>query len=240
MKIIIKEAGELAGILAEKYAELLEKKPDAVLGFAAGHSQLGVFDELAKMCKDGKISFAGAKVFCVSEFIGAKGENSARGFLEKNLFSRIDIDPKNVHYPCLCAGDDEDALKKYDEEIKNAGGIDLMLLGIGTNGAIGFNEPATPFESYTHTQLLTQATRERLAADFGGIDAVPEKGVTMGIKTIMASKAAAMIALGEEKAEIIYKMVYGKTVTYVPASMFQIHLDMTLYLDGDAAKKLTE
>ena len=119
-----------------------------------------------------------------------------------------------------------------------AGFMDLVALGIGVNGSIGFNEPATPFESFTHSQQLTDATREQLAGVFGSADVVPEKGVTMGIKTIMSARSVILIASGEEKADIVYKMVYGKTVTYVPASMLQIHLDMTLYLDEAAASKL--
>jgi glucosamine-6-phosphate deaminase len=240
MKIIIDKKENTAAAAAERYAELLTKKPDAVLGFTPGRSALPLYGELARRCAEGSLSFKNASAFCACEFEGIDHADarSVHGFMDKNLFSRTDIDRGSVFYPCSCAGQESGEVQKYDADIEKAGGMDLMVLGIGMDGSIGFNEPATPFESFTHSQLLTDSTRGHLASSFGSEDAVPERGVTMGIKTIMAARAVIMFACGEDKADIIHKMVYGKTVTFVPASMLQLHLDMTLYLDEAAASKL--
>jgi glucosamine-6-phosphate deaminase len=240
MKIIVKKPEELAEIAAQRYVELLENKPGAVLGFAPGNALKPLYGELGKLCVEGKLMLKNATAFCTEEFEGVDHSDmrSAHAFMDENLFSHTDMDKSRIFYPCTCAGDDAEKLLQYDKDIESAGGMDLVALGIGVNGSIGFNEPATPFESFTHSQQLTDATREQLTDVFGSADAVPEKGVTMGIKTIMSAKSVILIASGEEKADIVYKMVYGKTVTYVPASMLQIHLDMTLYLDEAAASKL--
>ena len=130
------------------------------------------------------------------------------------------------------------AADKFDAEIEECGGIELAVLGIGTNGHIGFNEPATPYDSYTHTVLLTDKTKQMNAELFGGLENVPDNAVTMGLKTICESKNVILVAFGSEKAEIIHQLVYGKTSTYVPAAMLQMHMNMTLLLDDAAAEKI--
>ena len=127
---------------------------------------------------------------------------------------------------------------KFDAEIEKCGGIELAVLGIGTNGHIGFNEPATPYDSYTHTVLLTDKTKQMNAELFGGLENVPDNAVTMGLKTICESKNVILVAFGSEKAEIIHQLVYGKTSTYVPAAMLQMQMNMTLLLDDAAAEKI--
>jgi glucosamine-6-phosphate deaminase len=235
MKIIIETQEKAAQMAAERYEALLRDKPEAVLGFDRDSALKPLFSALA-----GRADLAGTKIFAVSELCGeaGKSDGSAHAFIEKELAVPFGIAGENIHFPCTCQDAGEEELKKYDADIEAAGGMDLLALGIGHNGRIGYNEPATPFESFTHSQLLTDSTRGHLASSFGSEDAVPERGVTMGIKTIMAARAVIMFACGEDKADIIHKMVYGKTVTFVPASMLQLHLDMTLYLDEAAASKL--
>ena len=124
------------------------------------------------------------------------------------------------------------------QEIASCGGLELILLGIGTNGHIGFNEPATLYDTETHIAQLTDKTKQMKAENFGGVENVPSTAVTMGLKTICRARNVILIAFGEEKADIVYKLVYGKTSTYVPAAMLQMHMNMTLMLDEGAASKL--
>lgn len=234
MKIIIETQEKAAQMAAERYEALLRDKPEAVLGFDRDSALKPLFSALA-----GRADLAGTKIFAVSELCGeaGKSDGSAHAFIEKELAVPFGIAGENIHFPCTCQDAGEEELKKYDADIEAAGGMDLLALGIGHNGRIGYNEPATPFESFTHVQKLTDPTREELSGEFA-VSSQPENGATMGIKTIMAAKAVMLFAFSEDKADIIHKMVYGKTVTFVPASMLQLHLDMTLYLDEAAASKL--
>mgnify|MGYP002514806656 CR=1 FL=1 len=186
-----------------------------------------------------ELPFGDVRVFVCCEYrdLDKEHEGSVHSYMKNNLFDGAGFNESNIFYPCLCS-EDEDELKKYDDQISAAGGIDLMILGIGINGSIGFNEPATPFESYTHAQLLTDKTKKLVAEDFGGAENVPEKGVTMGIKTIVSAKYIDLIAAGEEKADAVHKIVYGKTIPFVPASMLQIHMNLNLYVDSAAASDI--
>ena len=226
MKIVMEKPGRAAELAAARYKTLLGEKPDAVLGFDADGDLSPLYARLAEL------PMPQAEVFGVSELVGAGSGRSNRARLEKELLTPCGIAGGRTFFPCVCPDAAPEELRKYDDATAAAGGMDLIALSVGRNGRIGFNEPATPFESYTHIQKLTDPTRLEL-----GVDA-PEDGATMGIKTIMAAKAVVLFAFGQDKADIVHKMVYGKTVTFVPASMLQLHLDMTLYLDEAAASKL--
>jgi len=238
MKIITENKEKIEELVVEKFKEILSSKPDAVFAFDSSEDLMTVYNKLGQACKNGELSFASAKAFVVNEFyeLDSSDEHSIHSMLQKNLFADLDFAQENIYYPCTCSEDKEE-LKSYDEKIEKLGGIDFVLLGIGINGSLGFNEPATPFESFTHSQLLTDKTKESLSGIFGDAE-IPEKGITMGIKTIMLAKQVSLVAFGEEKANIIRKMVYGKTETFVPASMLQIHMDMTLFLDEAAGSNL--
>ncbi len=237
MKIIVDTPENIASAAAKHYVTLLREKPDAVLGFATGSTPLGLYGELARLCKAGEISFKHAKTFNLDEYVGMKGteEQSYRRFMEDNLFSKIDIKRINTHVP---SGMDIDAAPLYDEAILAAGGIDLQLLGIGNDGHIGFNEPGTPFGTKTHQVKLTEMTREANARFFNSIDEVPTHAITMGIKTVMNARKIILIALGEDKADIVAKALLGEVTPEVPASVLQLHPFVEVYLDKAAAAGL--
>ena len=240
MKVIITTKEDAAKQAAEKYVELLAKKPDAVLGLATGSTPLGLYAELARLCDEGKLSFARASSYNLDEYVGLDGshDQSYRYFMDHNLFRRIDIRPENTHVPSGFVENDEEAAQ-YDAEIAAAGGVDLQLLGIGRNGHIGFNEPLTPFDSLTHIVKLTESTREANKRFFNSIDEVPTHAVTMGIHTVMQARSIILMAFGTDKAEVIKQTVEGKPTISVPASLLQLHEDVTVYLDGDAASMLS-
>ena len=239
MKIIIDSRENLAKKAADQYAALLAAKPNAVLGLATGSTPLDLYGELKARHKAGNLSFKDATSFNLDEYVGLAPthDQSYRYFMEQNLFSEMDLPVERIHVP---SGLDtsEEALKGYDEMIAAAGGVDLQLLGIGHNGHIGFNEPGTPFESLTHVVTLTEMTREANKRFFTSIDEVPTHAATMGIRTVMNAKAIILIALGEGKAEIIKKTLTGPVTPEVPASVLQLHPDVTVYLDEEAASLL--
>ena len=239
MKIIIDSRENLAKKAADQYAALLSAKPNAVLGLATGSTPLDLYGELKARHKAGNLSFKDATSFNLDEYVGLAPthDQSYRYFMEQNLFSEMDLPVERIHVP---SGLDtsEEALKGYDEMIAAAGGVDLQLLGIGHNGHIGFNEPGTPFESLTHVVTLAEMTREANKRFFTSIDEVPTHAATMGIRTVMNAKAIILIALGEGKAEIIKKALTGPVTPEVPASVLQLHPDVTVYLDEEAASLL--
>lgn len=238
MKIIIDTPENIAKTAAKQYAALLREKPGAVLGFATGSTPLELYRELARLCNAGEISFQNATTFNLDEYAGMKGieEQSYRRFMDENLFSKIDIKRENTHVP---SGTDIAAAPLYDGAVEAAGGIDLQLLGIGNDGHIGFNEPGTPFGSKTHLVELTEITRRANARFFNSLDEVPTQAVTMGIKTVMNARKIILIALGENKAEIISKALLGDVTPEVPASVLQLHPFVEVYLDEAAASGIT-
>lgn len=231
MKTVICEKS-LSAAAAEHIRSTLADKADAVLALSAGRTMTELWDRLAGMCETGEISFHSARILLTAELMGVEEQFSCRHALEKGLLSRIDIPPDNCFFP------DSSAPEAYDELIGRLGGIDLAVLGIGQNGHIGYNEPGTLFESRTRIQKLTDRTKRQLLQGGFTADTMPEQAVTMGIKTITDAKDIAVIAAGEEKAAAVFQMIYGKTVTYIPASFLQIPLNVTAYLDRTAASEL--
>lgn len=237
MKIIIDTPEKIAEKAALRYVELLSQKPNAILGLATGSTPIGLYKELAKLNSEGKISFKDVTTFNLDEYVGLEPthDQSYRYFMNENLFTHVDVPMERTHVP---SGIDTDKAASYDSEIAAAGGIDIQLLGIGNNGHIGFNEPGTAFGSTTHLVDLTESTREANARFFASIDDVPTQAVTMGIKTVMNAKSIILIALGKAKAEIIKATVQGEVTPEVPASVLQLHPDVEIYLDQDAASLL--
>lgn len=229
MKTVIAAPEELNRQIAETIKTLLAGKPEAALGLTAGRTTQGLYRLLSQMCTQKEISFAKAKVFAVTEYVGAQPGCSCRDILLRELIDHTDLNPANFFLP------DENAPEQYDAAIRSAGGLDLCLLGIGINGHIGYNEPATPFDSLTHLQKLTDATRRQYA---GTDRQLTEQALTMGIKTIVSSRETLLLATGPEKADAVFKMIYGRTDSTVPAAFLQIPLEVTAYIDPAAAGKL--
>lgn len=239
MKIYVCSREQAAELAADRYAELLKNKPNAVLGFATGSTPLALYRELIKRYQKGELSFRQATSFNLDEYVGLDGSNpqSYRYFMNKNLFEQIDIPLERTFVP---DGTDcsQESVSAYDEQIRALGGIDLQLLGVGRNGHIGFNEPGTSFDSLTHRVQLSRSTREANARFFSSIDEVPSEAVSMGIKTVMNARSILLFAQGEEKAEVIQKAVYGPVTEEIPASILQLHPFVELFLDPEAAKLL--
>ncbi len=229
MKIIIDSADKISGMAASMIAEHAKAHPGCAMAFAAGRTTKHVYEALAAMNVK---ELAECKAFTVCEYEGLEesDKRSCAYRLNDELYSKVGI--TKIYTP---TADDAD---KFDAEIDSCGGLELAVLGIGTNGHIGFNEPATPYDSYTRSVLLTDKTKQMNAELFGGVENVPDKAVTMGLKTICEAKNVILVAFGSEKAEIIHQLVYGKTTTYVPAAMLQMHMNMTLLLDEEAAEKI--
>ena len=237
MKVIIDSAQNIAAMAAQQYVALLKRKPNAILGGATGSTPLGLYAELVRLNKAGEISFKDASSFNLDEYVGLDGthDQSYRYFMDHNLFDHIDIDKSRTHVP---SGIDTSDPAAYDKEIAAAGGVDLQLLGIGNNGHIGFNEPGTPFGSLTHIVELTESTREANKRFFASIDEVPTHAVTMGVKTVMQARSIILMAIGPAKAPIMKEMLQGPVTEKVPASVLQLHPDVTVYMDYEAAKLL--
>ena len=237
MKVIIDSAQNIAAMAAQQYVALLKRKPNALLGGATGSTPLGLYAELVRLNKAGEISFKDASSFNLDEYVGLDGthDQSYRYFMDHNLFDHIDIDKSRTRVP---SGIDVSDPAAYDKEIEAAGGVDLQLLGIGNNGHIGFNEPGTPFGSLTHIVELTESTREANKRFFKSIDEVPTHAVTMGVKTVMQARSIILMAIGPAKAPIMKEMLQGPVTENVPASVLQLHPDVTVYMDYEAAKLL--
>ncbi|MBE6584457.1 MAG: glucosamine-6-phosphate deaminase [Ruminococcaceae bacterium] len=205
-------------------------KPDCVLGLATGSSPLGAYAKMAQKCKDGEVDFSRVKSINLDEYVGLDGQHdqSYRYFMNNNLFKHINIDINNTHVPNGCATDVDAECKAYDALIESVGGIDLQLLGIGLDGHIGFNEPDSYFEKTTHKVELDPSTIDANARFFASRDDVPTTAITMGMGGIMSAKKVLLIANGKGKKDIVEKAFFGPITPAVPASILQLHPDLTV------------
>ena len=235
MKVIIDTPEGIAKQAGAIYKEILDAKPDAVLGFATGSTPLDLYAELVRLYEAGEISFKDVTTFNLDEYVGLEPthDQSYRYFMDTNLFSKIDLDPARVHIPSGIDTSDE-ALAGYDQAIAEEGGIDMQLLGIGCNGHIGFNEPDDAFSKGTHCVDLTESTIKANSRLFDRIEDVPRQAYTMGVQTIMHARSILVIANGEAKAQAVYDMCYGPVTPRVPASILQLHTNCTVIADEAA------
>jgi glucosamine-6-phosphate deaminase len=233
---------ESARAVAERIAIALKYKPDLVLGLPTGKSPLPAYAELRRMHGAGGVDFASARTFNLDEFAGVTADHpgSFRRFMDQHLFSHVNLEPSRIHFLNGAAGDLDAECERYEAEIDSAGGIDLQLLGIGSNGHIGFNEPGGQLSARTHRVELHEVTRRDNAALFGGEPGqVPREALSMGMATILKAAAIVLIATGERKAKCVERMVRGPLTTQLPASFLQTHRHVELFLDRAAAALLT-
>lgn len=211
-------------------------KPDCVLGLATGSTPIGTYKQLVEWYKKADLDFSQVTTVNLDEYRGLSGDNeqSYRYFMNTNLFDHVNIDKSRTFVPDGMEQDPEKACRDYNNIIRSVGGIDLQLLGIGGNGHIGFNEPADAFEVETHCVNLTESTILANARFFESMDDVPKQAYTMGIKNIMSAKKILLVATGENKAEALYNSLFGKITPSVPASILQLHGDVTVVADEDA------
>lgn len=229
----------VAPACADEFTSLLSSKDDCILGLATGASPVPTYRELIKRYNAGVISFKHASSFNLDEYVGLprSDKNSYYTFMHKNLFNSVDINEKNVHILNGNAEDTEKECADYDAAIDAAGGIDIQLLGIGTNGHIGFNEPSDAFSDGTFKVKLTDSTVQSNSIYFTE-SAMPRYALTMGINSIMKAKKIVLIATGTSKAEAIKNAVKGEVTPRCPASVLQKHPNCIFFLDRAAASLL--
>jgi len=242
MEIIIQQNEQAASVAAARViARLVREKPNAVLGLATGSTPLPLYGELIRMHREEGLDFSTVTTFNLDEYVGLERdhEQSYHSFMWQNLFSQINIDPDKVHIPDGMTCNVSATCTAYEQAIVDAGGIDLQVLGIGSDGHIGFNEPTSSFASRTRIKTLTRETVADNARFFDGDESkVPRHCITMGIGTIMDAGSTIMLAFGAGKAEAIAAMVEGPVAAMVPASILQHHANAKVFIDEGAAAKL--
>ena len=215
-------------------------KPNCVLGLATGSTPIGTYDQLVEWYNKGDLDFSEVTTVNLDEYKGLPRTNdqSYYYFMHQHLFDRVNIDPERTNVPNGMEPDAEKECGRYEELIRSLGGVDLQLLGLGHNGHIGFNEPGEAFEKETHCVDLTESTIEANKRFFASADDVPKQAYTMGIKTIMQAKKILIVVNGENKADIVERAFFGPVTPEVPASILQLHNDVTLVGDEEALAKI--
>ena len=215
-------------------------KPNCILGLATGSTPIGTYDQLVEWYSKGDLDFSEVTTVNLDEYKGLPRTNdqSYYYFMHQHLFDRVNIDPERTNVPNGMEPDAEKECGRYEELIRSLGGVDLQLLGLGHNGHIGFNEPGEAFEKETHCVDLTESTIEANKRFFASADDVPKQAYTMGIKTIMQAKKILIVVNGENKADIVERAFFGPVTPEVPASILQLHNDVTLVGDEAALAKI--
>ncbi|MBQ8323462.1 MAG: glucosamine-6-phosphate deaminase [Clostridia bacterium] len=240
MKVIVTENyEEMSEKAAQIIIDIVKNNPNAILGLATGSSPVGTYQNMIKDHKENGTSYKNVKTVNLDEYVGltADHDQSYAYFMRANLFDGLDIDLKNTNLPCGSAPDAKKECDRYNallETMKQ----DVQVLGIGSNGHIGFNEPDTPFDSVTHLVDLTENTIKDNSRMFASIDDVPRQALSMGIKNIMQAKSIVMVVSGKNKAKAVYGMVKGEITPACPASVLQLHPFVTVVCDKEAASLL--
>ncbi|MDQ0633435.1 glucosamine-6-phosphate deaminase [Arthrobacter pascens] len=241
MEVVIlpgtKQIGKLA---ADAIESLLRGKPDAVLGLATGSSPLPIYDELAARHESDGLDFSQAHAFALDEYVGLPPGHpeSYREVIRREFTSRVNILPENVHSPDGAAADLPAACQSYEDLIQALGGVDLQILGVGTDGHIGFNEPGSSFASRTRIKSLIEQTRRDNARFFNSMAEVPHHVVTQGLGTILEARHVLLVATGAQKAQAVRDFVEGPVAAICAASVLQFHPHATVLLDEAAASSL--
>ena len=241
MEVVIAPGPELGRLAAAAIEQLVRTQPDAVLGLATGSSPLAVYDELARRHAEHGLSFARARAFMLDEYVGLAADHPQRyrNVIDTEIASRVDFASGAVQGPDGLADDLVAACAAYEEAIAAVGGVDLQLLGIGTDGHIAFNEPGSSLASRTRIKTLTRQTREDNARFFDDdIDQVPQHCLTQGLATIMSARHLVLLATGKGKAEAVHQLVEGPVSAMWPATILQHHPHVTVLVDDAAASRL--
>ena len=238
--ILASDYEEMSKTAAAIVARAIHKKHDLALGLATGDTPVGVYQMLIKQHTEHGLDFSKVRSFNLDEYVGLDPvhENSYNQFMWDNLFRHINIDIGNVYVPKGDTEDPEEFCAWYEQQIEKAGGIDLQVLGIGRDGHIGFNEPGSSFASRSRVKALYTDTIEDNARFFKNIEDVPRFAITMGIGTILEAKKILLIANGSNKAEVCAQFIEGPVTSQITASALQLHSDVTIVLDNEAAKHL--
>ncbi|MBU3192607.1 glucosamine-6-phosphate deaminase [Clostridium algidicarnis] len=243
MKLIIEKDYEgISKRAAKEISKVINNKEHSILGLATGSSPIGLYEQLIKLNEEKKVDFSKVTTINLDEYIGISNNHpqSYRYFMNNTLFNHINIDKNNTYVPNGNAEDMKAECIGYDKNIRDLGGIDVQLLGIGGNGHIAFNEPDEELVLGTHVTGLTESTIKANSRFFDSIDEVPKKAITMGLGEIMKAKSIILIASGEGKAEAIAKLFSGKITTKSPATLLAVHNDVTVIIDEQAASLLNK
>jgi glucosamine-6-phosphate deaminase len=241
MEVIIQSDADAAARMAARVvAKLIRRKPNAVLGLATGNTPLGLYRELVRLHREEELDFSRVTTFNLDEYVGLAADHPAsyHAFMHENLFNHLNIPRGQIHIPDGRAADIPSHCAAYEASIRAAGGIDLQVLGVGTDGHIGFNEPTSSLASRTRIKTLTPRTRSDNASFFDREEDVPHHVITMGIGTIMESRECLMLAFGARKADAVAAMVEGPVSAMMPASVLQMHPVVKVFIDEPAATPL--
>lgn len=223
--VVCKTPEEIGEKIAKEMIELIQDKPNAILGLATGSSPIPTYKHLIEAYAKGEVSFKEVSSFNLDEYINPPFEEATyRYFMKDNLFSHVDIDLKNTHFPS------KENMKEYDEEIVKAGGVDFQILGIGRDGHIGFNEPNTPFDSKTHIAELDESTRVANARFFNSLEETPTEAITMGLSTIMQARHIVMIVSDLSKVDALKALLKGEEDLMWPATVLVNHPSVEVFV----------
>jgi len=238
--IILPDAAEVGRVAGAKIASIVAGRPQAVIGLATGSSPQGIYAELARRVQAGSLSFAEARGFALDEYVGIPADHpeSYASVIAREVVAPLGFDPSRVRVPDGRATDLAAAAKEYDRAIAEAGGIDVQILGIGSNGHIGFNEPTSSFASRTRIKTLAPKTRQDNARFFDSPDQVPTHCMTQGLGTILEARELVLVAQGAAKADAVAAAVEGPLSAFVPGSALQLHEHATVIVDEAAASGL--
>jgi glucosamine-6-phosphate deaminase len=238
--IIRPDAGSAASLVARLIARELRANPHLVLGLATGRTMEAVYQLLVRMHKKERLDFSLCRTFNLDEYVGLPPNHpgSYRYYMNRHLFSRVNVDPRNAHLPDGTVRDLDAECLRYETDIRRFGGIDLQLLGLGRAGHIGFNEPLSALRSRTRVKALTPMTVRQNAPMFGAAGKVPRRAITMGVGTILECRRCLLLATGSEKAGIIAKAVEGPITSMISATTLQLHPRCTVIVDTAAASQL--
>ncbi len=239
--VIRPDAMAASKFVADQLAQTIRSSPHCVLGLATGGTPIETYRELIRMHHQEGLDFSGVTTFNLDEYVGLSPTHpqSYRHFMQQHLLDHVNVDPTRTHVPDGLASDLQKLARIYEQQIADAGGIDLQLLGIGHNGHIAFNEPGAAPESRTRVVPLADQTIDKNSRFFDSIDEVPRTAVTMGIGTILEAKQIVMLATGQAKAEAVRRAIEGAADPSHPASLLQMHPHVTFVLDASAASRLT-
>ncbi len=234
---------ELNREAARIIASAVRRDPSLTLGLATGSTTIGVYAELARMHREEGLDFSKVVTFNLDEYVGLPADHpqSFRFFMQQNLFCHINVDPANIHIPDgTCRGNYDEYCASYEKSIRQAGGIDLQILGIGRNGHIGFNEPASSLGSRTRLKALTRETLEDNRKFFASDEEMPKCAITVGIGTILEARRIVLLAAGSSKAKAVARAIEGPITASVTASALQLHPDVTFIVNEEAAAELAQ
>jgi glucosamine-6-phosphate deaminase len=238
---VFSTADRVAAALARDVAHALAAKPALVLGLPTGRTPIPLYRALVEMYRLGQVDFSRAMTFNLDEFLGVAPNDprSYRAFMQRHLFDHLNLPARRIHFLNGAAGDVARECLRYERAIDRAGGIDLQILGLGTNGHVGFNEPAKALMARPHRTRLTRATRRANASLFGGrVSAVPREALSVGMATILYSKRIVLLATGTSKARCVARMLEGPVTPALPASFLQLHRHAEVWLDRSASSDL--